>query len=474
MLIPTRSRKPAAAFLALTLAALCSPAFALITGAVGNQPISDPGFPKGALDLFNLSSRIAYWEGPPFGGGQYHGEYSGDTKEFNAVLADFAKLNVKTKKLVIHDGVGNSFWLNTNDDPAKEEEARMDWALVVWSTDSWNRLRDLPPDLNPIPGRKPNDEPPVQIDVYTGGHIKWSDVTVPQGLEVTDERLSAHGFTLADGCVLEGTVTAIADKKPLAAHVILQSIESKEGRYVYTKVTDTKADAKGHWVLKKTPPGWYRLAVEADGYVARVAGYCKPTAQPRWSAYDCRLARPAAVAGQVTDDTGKPISDVEVRLDNVAAKDDAGRYESPNEFKVKTDAKGQFRFDQAPIGSASLWLTKPGYVRPGLGPNITVPDTKVALTMKASGTVVVTVDFNDTDRSPEYMVEIEAEGGPKTGSWGGSSKIDDNNKVTFKDLPPGKYVVTAHPNPYAEKDKTDPITIEVKPGENKSLTITPK
>src|ERR1051326_6722675 len=77
------------------------PAFALIMGGEGNKPISDPGWPKGAEAIFNVKARIAYWEGPPLGGGQWHAECRGDAKALNAVLADFAKVDVKEKRIVL-------------------------------------------------------------------------------------------------------------------------------------------------------------------------------------------------------------------------------------------------------------------------------------------------------------------------------------------------------------------------------------
>ena len=67
-----------------------SPAWALITGGEGNEPVHDPGWPTGASVVFNTKSRVAYWEGPPLGGGQSHAECRGDTAEFQRVLDDFA------------------------------------------------------------------------------------------------------------------------------------------------------------------------------------------------------------------------------------------------------------------------------------------------------------------------------------------------------------------------------------------------
>ena len=70
--------------------------------------------PEGAAAIFNHPGRVAWWEGPPFGGGQWHAECRGDAKALNAVLADFAKLDVKIKRVVVHDGTGHSFWLAPN------------------------------------------------------------------------------------------------------------------------------------------------------------------------------------------------------------------------------------------------------------------------------------------------------------------------------------------------------------------------
>jgi hypothetical protein len=127
-------------------------------------------------------------------------------------------LDLKIKRVIVHDGVGHSFWLNPNRDPA-------------------------------------------QIDVYTGGGLRWSDVSVPEGLQVIDERLEAHGFTLADGIVLEGQVVDLAIQRPIAARMRLQRVEPQpKGGYQYTVMAEAVADTQGRWVLKQAPAGWHRVA----------------------------------------------------------------------------------------------------------------------------------------------------------------------------------------------------------------------
>jgi hypothetical protein len=446
-------------------------ALALIQGGEGNTPLPDPGWPKGAAAIFNHAGRIAWWEGPPFGGGQWHAECRGDAKVINAVLADFAKLDIKAKRVVVHDGTGYSFWLAPNDEPEKRATAKMDWAFTVWQPASWERLRKLPADLNPT---DPGDAgPPAQIDVYTAG-VRWADVTVPAGIEVIDQRLEAHGFSAADGIVLEGKVVDLATKQPIAATMRLQRVEpQKKGGYLYPVVAEAKADAQGHWVLRKAPEGWVRVVVEADGFVPRVAGYARFDGQPRWQSYESGLARSAPVSGRVTDDAGKPLAEVSVRLGDVQPES-GGQYDSPLEYTFKTDADGRFRADPVPAGKATVWVHKAGYCRPGLGLPITTPKADVELRMIQSSSVRVAVDFADKPRPEGYMVSIAPEGGEAIGTYGGSGNIDDKNQMTFKDVPPGRYVLRGQPNPSSGDQRTEPVTVDLKGGQAAEVTLKAK
>jgi hypothetical protein len=465
----------ATALLAVALAAVAAhSAFAMITGGTGNEPLQDPGWPAGAVWIFNHPGRIAWWEGPPFGGGQWHAECRGDAKDLNLVLADFAKLDAKNKRIIVHDGVGHSFWINPNQEPGKKTDAPIDWTFTVWQAANWNHLRKAPADLSPIDARDAKIGPPIEIDVYTGGNIRWADVKTPKDVKVIDERLTAHGFTPADGTVLQGRVTDLATGLPLASRTRLQRIEpQKKGGYRYTDAIEAPTDKLGHWVLKKTPPGWYRVIVEADGYVPRLAGYVRPNDQPRWYGFDCRLSRPGPVSGKVVDTQGKPLTDVEVRLDDVATAED-GRYESPDGYTRRTDAEGRFQFALVPLATARVWTHKPGYCRPGLGMKITSPAKDLVLTMKQSTQVIVTIDFSWATKPQEYIVEIEPEGGSRVGTWGGSGCIDAKNQITFNDVPPGRYVLHGQPNGGTEKQRTDPVTVDLKGGQPLKITLQAK
>ena len=72
---------------------------------------------------------------------------------------------MKSKKLIVHDGIGHSFWLAPNQEPAKLDAARIDWVFMVWQPANWDRLRNLPADLNPTDPKDADKGPPSVIDV---------------------------------------------------------------------------------------------------------------------------------------------------------------------------------------------------------------------------------------------------------------------------------------------------------------------
>jgi hypothetical protein len=461
------------AFVILVIASSAAQhASAMISGGVGNQPLNRPGWPKGAAAVFDLKGRVAWWEGPPFGGGQWHSECRGDAKTLSAVLADFAKIDVKTKRIVLHDGTGNSFWLAPNREVDKLKDATIDWVFMVWEQASWERLHKMPPDLNPTEAG--DTSAPTQLDVYTG-RLRWSDVIVPPGLTIIDNRLESHGFKATDGSVLEGNVTDLVSKAPIASKVRLEKIEAqKKGGYLYATTQEVQADAKGRWIIKNAPSGWFQIVVTADGYVPRITGYLQNDAQPRWASYGTTLAKAAALDGQVKDDSGQPLADVEVRFYNIAPTGGDGRYQSPETPVIKTDAQGRFRNDQLPQGTTSVQIHKPGYVRAGLGPTVKVPGEGIDLVMNKSATIEVIVEFPPGVKPGGYIVMASPEGGDKIGSYGGSGSIDPQNKMFFKDFPAGRYIIKGRPNPGSERETTESVLVDLKAGKSEVVRLKAK
>jgi len=459
---------------ALAFGFLPGEARALITGGEGNEPIHDPGWPAGAAEVFNTKARIAWWEGPPFGGGEWHAECRGDAAALNEVFKAFATVDAPKKRIVLFDGVGRSFWLNPNGEEAKRAAAEVDWTFAVWQPDRWKQLRQLPADLRPGRDSSSDDVPPPTIEVFVGGRVRWEEVTVPEGIEVDDQRLEAHGFKAEDGPVLEGKVTDLATGKPLAARVRLEKVEPRKGGgYDYPEVVTTDADAAGRWVLKSVQPNWVRIVVGAEGYLPRVVGFHTFDGQPRWSELNTSLAKAATVSGRVSDDAGKPLADVEVQFANVVATN-GERYETPEGEPIKTDAEGRFTADRIPVGKASVWLRKPGYVRPGLGLPIEMPAADVSLSMKKSAAITIRVDFGGHERSGGYLVEMKPEEGEAVGRWSGSGDVDAEGTLRWSEIPPGKYVLVGRPNPGSESEQTESVTVELRGGETTEVTVKAK
>lgn len=443
------------------------PAYALITGGEGNSPVNDPGWSQGAAAVFNVKARVAWWEGPPFGGGQYTAECRGDTAAFNAVLVDFARIEAGERRLYVHDGEGASFWLNPNREDFKKHDSKIDWSFTVWIPASFERLRGFRGELSEISSVDP------VIHLYTGGHVAWKDVKVPEGIKVVDERLETHGFATTDGTVAQGTVRDLDTGKLLEGQASLQRIKPRNsGGYDY-EVVATVDTTDGNWVMKSIPEGWFQIVVTAPGYMPRTARHLTSRAEPLWMSVNAELSKPARIEGIVTGPDGQPLENVRVRRDKVISAN-GQRYDSPAVSEVSTNAQGRFIFNEVPLGKTRIWCHKDGYCRPGLGAEVTAPSSSLQLQMVKSSRVQVVVEFGDKRRPEGYIVQIEPEGGSVVGSWGGSGNIDKSNQIAFENIPPGRYVLIGRPNPGSAGEETEQVTVILNGGESKSITLKAK
>ena len=83
-------------------------------------------------------------------------------------------------------------------------------------------------------------------------------------------------------------------------------------------------------------------------------------------------------------------------------------------------------------------------------------------------------DLGVTKREGGYIVKLIPEGGEKVGLWSGSGEIDAERRITFQDVPPGRYMLSGRPNPGSDDQETQPTPIDLKGGEDLDLTITAK
>jgi hypothetical protein len=438
--IPNRCRTVLPLLLVLLAA---RPAWALRFGALGNVPIdAQPGWPEGTAAVFNPPQRIAWWEL----NGMWTCECRGDAEAFNKVVANFALIKAEGKKLILHDGVGSSYWVKATQ---PDGDARADWIFTVWQPDA---------------GRRAGAESPApQIDVYVGGNLNLDDVEIPEEITVDDRRLVSRGFELSDSHVLEGKVHDAATGKPLAARVqLLRYDRNPEGGGAYVTVASADADDQGRWVLKKAPQGLGTIRLSADGYAPRHVGFDELGNQPSWSAVNADLAPAVTLAGTVTDESGQPLEGVSVRLESVFAP------ATPN---LLTDKNGRFESDQVPQGELTLRASKEGYVHVGLRDAVQAPAADEKLTLVRAGGINIVVDFGKKAKPQDYLVKIEPEEGSRIGSWGGTASVDGNGFARFTHVPPGKYVLWGRPNPGSDSAETKKLPVEIKGGETHSVTL---
>jgi len=142
---------------------------------------------------------------------------------------------------------------------------------------------------------------------------------------------------------------------------------------------------------------------------------------------------------------------------------DGRGYPLPENATTQTDDAGQFTLTGIPTGYTQFRCSAEGYHFSSLFQVFKVPGKGPALTMTATGTIRVrVVDKDGLPLQGNHMIDIEPEGNP-IGRWGGSAKVDLRaGENVFKRVPPGRYLIKAHPNPYSSKFPSPSKWIEVK------------
>lgn len=465
--------------IALLLLFVMAPAAqALITFSLGNDPVQDGGWPDGSLEVANLESRVVTWEGP-LGDAAARFAYRGDAAAFQRALDLFARIEAPKRVLVVHEGPGTLYFLKNEKDP--KSDGRYDWSFVVVNPKEHARMyKDASPWLKARRGEgvDPNVPPPPTMEVYVGGApagagIDWSAVTVPEGITVIDERASANGYPAGTGSVVRGRVTDLAGGKPLAgARVLVAKYDRK--REAFDELVSGTADADGRFELTGIRPGEHSIHASAPGYATRAVGYATFGKDTFKEYPSVKLAKAVTLTGTVTNaGDGKPIKDIEVRADTFWSADDGG-YPLPAHPKATTDASGHFMLEGLPRGKCELSAHADGLHQVDPLQVYAVPSQRVALKMAATGIVrgkVTQAGGAPTDGP--YIAELTPEGGHRVGSYGGSMEVKADGTFEFNHVPPGKYTVTARPNPGPVLKGSDPNArdIEVKPGATAEVEI---
>ena len=465
-------------FLALLLLTLAAHrATALIMTGKGNTPVRDAGWPQGALEVANLKTRVGWWEGPPFGGGQWQFLYRGDAAALNEALKAFAAIRAPKLDLCIHDGPHTNQFLKDEKDP--KANTRVDWAFSVWVPANWHMVFNNPKSTfgsDRPQFRQPVDAP--RMDVYVTEQIDWAKVKIPEGLNVTDQRAAAAGKELPQqGALMLGDVFDMANAKPIANAKF--SIERRTNRGAYEEAASATSDKDGRVTVPSIPPGAYRTVVSAPGYATRSVDH-EELRDRQLVKKVVYLSTAVKVTGTVLGEDGKGAAGVKVRADSTMGIDGRG-YQATDHLTVTTDEKGSFTFDSLPAGYTQFHAHAPGLYRAGepfkifdvVSPRAMIRSglsEPLVIKMVRSGAVKVKVVNLPNGKADGVSIHIGPVGGSKIGSWGGGANLKPDGTFAFDNVPPGDYEVSTKPLEAGIKDP-NLKTIKVEGGKTVEVEV---
>jgi 5-hydroxyisourate hydrolase-like protein (transthyretin family) len=453
----------------LCVIGLCSNIGMSLIFTGGKEPIKDHGWPTGSVEMANLSTRVSWWAGPPFGtGSMYEFQYCcQNTNEFSQALITFAAIRAKKLELVIHNG--------PKDDTRRNKDASKptDWTFTIWNPKDWDRLYNSP--RSSFNSDHPNFRKPVaapRVDVYIGGGsaIVWEQVKVPENVKVIDKRPGSVSPKFAGSGLVRGKVFDMATGKPIAgAEVVLAKL--LEDHRNWKEVMHGKTNKRGICRIAKIPPGYYEVRVKAKGYASRKQGSYN-NKRPEYHKFKVGLAQPSYVKGIVTDVDGNPIEGVKVSATNIIGTDGFG-YPCVGDKSAITDKHGRFEIRSLPIGVMNVRCRAESlHLKNSIFEQYPIPSDEIKLVMTGTGTIWGKVVDKDGNRpAGGILLELGPEGGNKPGTWGYSGHLSPDGTFKIAGIPPGKYIISTRPNPGPADFEPNTGKITVKAGKTYELEV---
>jgi len=453
------------------LLASVQPAFALITVSTDDRPVENLGWPLGCEAVANRLGRVAWIEGPAFGGGQCEFLFRCENAaQFNDALKTFAAIVAPRLELVVHDGPEYSVHLEGYQDA--QPQARIDWRFTVWKPESWHRLHSNPLNAGLMDTNSWEPVPPPRVAVYIGeGSIVWKDVMVPENVAAIDERAESAPVKPQGGGLLHAQVFDMATGQPVAtAQVAVARFNAEKRRW--DNALTGRTDERGVVEIGKIPPDNYRIYVRAPGYASRMLGYFNNRRGNRYYEFIGELVHTSALRGVVVDGDGQPMANVAVSS-RWQLGINGRTYEPEAPAAATTGPAGRFEIGQVGRGYTVLLGSGPGlYMLNPFELHPVPSDEEIRIVMVRTGAVRGKLTDAEGNALAGETVSIGRPGRPHRGDWGGSVQTKEGGTFEFAKVPPGDYLMTPDPSQIELKpDGPGVVAVKVRPGETAEVKL---
>jgi protocatechuate 3,4-dioxygenase beta subunit len=290
----------------------------------------------------------------------------------------------------------------------------------------------------------------------------------PGGLRATSD---AHGEYLIDSVPPDRYIVEVGYGAGLAQQggTFDGSFELDPGRPLGDQIVSKLVESKG-LALR-----WFRDVVVVAGRTTRL---------------DVTLYPPGVVAGRVVDDHGAAVADAKVTLDRIErwpAKDFSGSMVTSSrgltitskggdgkgetelaqlEREVRTDAKGEYRFDKLMDGGKRLAVAAAGLVPQSLELNLKPAESLEHVDFVLSAGLSVSGRVRDPQGSPIEGADVEIKAIDESSFTGGEIVTDADGRFELTGLPPGPKQLLLFKTGYASVWK------HVEPGQAEDLELT--